>query len=72
MIPHPSLSAEELNHDLDLISNWARQWKMSFNPDPNKQAVEIIFSQKRNKPIHPPLFFNGSLLKAVTHHRHLA
>jgi len=34
------LSFEELNSDLARISEWARQWKMSFNPDPNKQAVE--------------------------------
>ena len=44
---------------------------MSFKPDPNKQAVEIIFTQKRKKAIHPPLFFNGSIVKAVTHHKHL-
>ena len=29
-------SAAELNHDLQLIRNWAYQWKMAFNPDPNK------------------------------------
>ena len=32
-------SACELNHDLKLISQWAHQWKTSFNPDPTKQAV---------------------------------
>ena len=42
----PDVTAQELNHDLRLINLWAHQWKMSFNPDPNKQAVEIIFSQK--------------------------
>ena len=31
---------------------------MLFNPDINKQAVQVIFSQKRNTSIHPPLFFN--------------
>ena len=56
---HPSLSAEELNHDRNLISNWARQWKMLFNTDPNKQAVEIKFSQKQNKPILPCKSSNG-------------
>ena len=71
IVSDPSISAEELNHDLNLISNWALQWKMSFNPDPNKQAVEIIFTQKREKAIHPPLLSNGSIVKAVTHHKHL-
>ena len=31
-------SANELNNDLKKISDWAFQWKMSFNPDPSKQA----------------------------------
>ena len=26
---------------------------MSFNPDPNKQAQEVIFFKKLNKPNHP-------------------
>ena len=36
-------SVTELNTDLEKISQWAYQWKMQFNPDPNKQANEIIF-----------------------------
>ena len=54
IVRDPSISATELNHDLEIISIWAHQWKMSFNP-----AVEIVFSRKHNKIIHPPLFFNG-------------
>ena len=67
----PSISAYELNHDLDLINKWATQWKMSFNPDPNKQATEILFSQKRSKVDHPDLYFNGSVVKRATEHKHL-
>ena len=37
----PHLTATELNNDLDLINRWAYQWKMSFNPDPTKQATEV-------------------------------
>ena len=37
-------SANELNNDLRKVCNWAFQWKMSFNPDPSKQAQEVIFS----------------------------
>ena len=29
-------AANDLNSDLMKISNWAFQWKMRFNPDPNK------------------------------------
>ena len=53
-------SANQLNRDLKIISKWAYQWKMQFNPDINKQAVQVIFSQKKNKSIHPSLFFNGA------------
>ena len=37
------LTASELNYDLKLIEQWAYLWKMSFNPDPNKQAIEVRF-----------------------------
>ena len=36
-------SVTKLNTDLKKISQWTYQWKMQFNPDPNKQANEIIF-----------------------------
>ena len=45
--------------DLDKITIWANQWKMKFNPDVTKQAIEVIFSSKYNKGNHPPLSFNG-------------
>ena len=52
-----STSASDINSDLTLISNWAFQWKMSFNPDPSKQAQEIIFSRKKNEVIPPKCVF---------------
>ena len=33
---------------------------MIFNPDPNKQAQEVIFSRKLKKVCHPPLRFNNN------------
>ena len=33
---------------------------MSFNPDPNKQAQEVIFTRKSKNMRHPPLIFNKS------------
>ena len=59
IVNDPSTSAADLNHDLDLISQWAYQWKMEFNPDPSKQVNEVLFSQKTSSPDHPPLMFNG-------------
>ena len=36
---------------------------MSFNPDPLKQAQEVIFSWKRNKLYHPDIIFNSNPVK---------
>ena len=44
---------------------------MSFNPDPNKQAQEVIFSRKLNKPNHPSLNFNNTIVIQSTNHKHL-
>ena len=71
IVRDPSKSAEDLNHDLSIISKWAHQWKMSFNPDQSKQAEEIIFSQKRKNVFHPPLYFNNFEVKRVDDHKHL-
>ncbi len=42
IVVDPSTSASNLNHDLELISQWAFQWKMDFNPDPNKQCEDNV------------------------------
>ena len=46
-------SARELNNDLNRISNWAFPWKMSFIPDRNKRAQEVIFIRKLKNNITP-------------------
>ena len=43
-------SHRQLNKDLDTINKWAYQWKMVFNPDISKQAIEIVFSCKNKNP----------------------
>ena len=53
-------SANNLNSDLEKITKWAHQWKMQFNPDPNKQANEVIFSKKLNGISYPPVKFNNN------------
>ena len=44
---------------------------MSFNPDPNKPAEEVIFSHKKVRQNHPPLFLNNIEVKNVNEHKHL-
>ena len=55
IVKDPVLSADDLNHDVDIIYQWAHQWKMEFNPDPTKQATEVLFSCKKASPSHPQL-----------------
>ena len=50
---------------LKVISQWAFQWKMNFNPDLNKQATELLFSCKKYSPNYPSLFFNESAVPKV-------
>ena len=63
--------ANKLNRDLGIISNWAHQWKMQFNLDISKQAIQVIFSQKKGRVVHPPIFFNGSKVAIKLEHKHL-
>ena len=42
------------------VNDWAFQWKMSCNPDPSKQAQEVIFSCKSKTPTHPQLVFHNN------------
>ena len=64
-------TVKELNNDLLKIRNWAYQWKMTFNPDPTKQAQEVIFSRKLNKDYHPALAFNNNNVPETDSQKHL-
>ena len=65
------VAADNSNADLKFIEKWAYQWKMQFNPDKNKQAIQVIFSHRKSKPIHPPLIFNGNGVVTLDEHKHL-
>lgn len=62
---------ETLEGDLATIKNWAHQWKMTFNPDITKQAIEVIFSWKKKKPIHPQIIFNDVPVLRQSSTKHL-
>ena len=53
-----NISYNTLLNDLRNIELWAHQWKMLFNPDISKQAIEIVFSTKKHKVKNPVLSFN--------------
>ena len=62
---------EQLVKDLETVSRWGHQWKMVFNPDITKQAIEVIFSVKKKKPHHPELTFNDVPVAREDHTKHL-
>ena len=66
-----SNSNSQLNSDIAKISKWAFQWKMSFNPDPNNQTIEVCFSNKRDKGNYPPLHFNSTNVQVADSQKHL-
>ena len=44
---------------------------MNFNPDPNKQAQDIIFSRKKIRSLHPIVHFYNRPVKSTQMHKHL-
>ena len=71
IIHDPNTSANELNSDLQNISKWVYQWKMSFNLDQNRQAQEVIFSRKIAKSSHSQIIFNNMSVFRVNFQKHL-
>ena len=67
----PTNTSQKLNKDLDK-GLWANKWKMSFNPDPSKQAQEVIFFREVTKVYqlstqkHLGIYFDEEL--ACKHH----
>ena len=70
MVEDSSAAASDMNDDLDLINQWAHAWRMSFNPDSQKQAVELTCSRKRTEIDHPLILFNNIPVKKVSEHKH--
>ena len=42
IVKDPVTSANDLNHDLDMIYQWAQQWTMEFNPDPELKFYFLV------------------------------
>ena len=66
-------SASKRNDDLEKISYWAYQWKMKFNPHPNKQTNEFIFPRKTssNNLSYSPIKFNKIGISECPHQKRL-
>ena len=64
-------STVSLNNDLTKISEWVVQRKMNFNPDPSKQAQELLFSRKISSKPYPSLYFDDNPVHQVQLQKHL-
>ena len=67
-VQSPSDCTSKLNHDLTSIFNWAKRWLLTMN---ETKTESIVFSAKRDKPLHPSLILNNSIIEDVTVHEHL-
>ena len=71
IVKNPEMSANDLNHDLDVIRQWAHQWKLEFDPDPTNQAAEVLFYCEKSSPNHPQVMFNGTVVAKMNEQKHL-
>ena len=53
------------------IRQWVHQWKLEFNPDPTKQATEMLFSCKKSSSNHPQIMFNGTIVTKMNDQKEL-
>ena len=60
-----------MNRDRSTKNDWTFQWKMTFNPDPNKPATEVIFSRKRKPVNHPALYLKNARVATAPFQKHL-
>lgn len=59
---------DALNSDLQSISSWASQWKVTMNA---KKTKAMTFSLKRGQSPSPPLFLDNNRIELVKEHVHL-
>ena len=68
VVDDPTLTAVNLNNDLERFNAWTRDCLVTINSSKTKS---IIFSVKRIKPSHPNIYFNNQIIENVSNHKHL-
>ena len=71
LIRDTNKSSAKLGRDLGRVARRAYQWKMPFNPDPSKQAVEVHFPHKINLVNTPSVYFNNLAVVSSESHKHI-
>ena len=56
-----------LNSDLAKVTDWAKTWKVKFNP----LKTELMTISSKNAPITLPLYFDDTTLTEINSHKHL-
>ena len=56
-----------INSDLKVLTNWAKQWLINFNP---LKTEAILFTLKQFANF-PNLMFNNTVIQFVNDHKHL-
>ena len=59
-----------MEDDLNTLYEWSAKWKTIFNPDPNKPAEKVIFSNK-NSSSYETVSYAGVEVTQVDYHKHL-
>ena len=65
---NPAETAAILNKDLETINEWAKAWKVTFNPGKSK---DIIFSPSKVPLLGPSVLLDGAIVERVLEHKHL-
>ena len=65
VVENADVSAANLNDDLNRISHWSNKWLVTMNPS---KCRSLVFSLKRVKPLHPPLYLNSTCIEEVDKH----
>ena len=68
IVDDPVDAAEILNTDLAKIHDWSMKWQVKCNPD---KTESMIVSRKSNRPLHPPLMTDNTIINMVSEHKHL-
>ena len=55
VVKESNAAAEDMNHDRELTSKWVRGWRMSFNPDPEKQGTTAVKEKASNRSSSNPI-----------------
>ena len=67
-VDNPTAAASTINSDLEKIKLWSQKWLVSFNPT---KTESLVITKKRNKTPHPSVYFDNTIIKEVSEHKHL-